>query len=338
MVTRYKLGVIGCGRWGPNLLRNFYNHRAFEVVWVCDTDEERRQHICELYPAMVAGHSFEELQARHPVDVAVIATPVETHFSLAMKAIKLGCHVFIEKPLAANVEQTRQLVEASQRRQRLLFVDFTYLFHPDINFINKLVNNGSLGDRLLYYTSTRVNWGPARRDVNAISDLAVHDFAIMQCIFPEQPLAIAATGVCHVPHEPVDQAFVTCYYSNDFIAHINVNWFAPTKVRRLYISGNKRIIDYDELNPLHQILIYDCQLPNVEELPNVDRLNQGMHIWAPERSNSEPLRLAVEEFWAHLSSGHLATANSDLSLRVSRMLETANTSLSQHGTAIEFKP
>ena len=334
----YKVGLVGCGRWGPNLLRNFHNHRLFEVAWVCDCAEQMRQKIVAQYPQLLAGSDFGEMLASYPVDIAVIATPLSTHFALAKQALQSGCHVFIEKPLAPTAEECRQLISLAESKHRLLFTDFTYAYHPEILFIQEQVHNGYLGERLLTYQSRRVNWGPVRRDINAIGDLAVHDFSVLHLLHPQPPLSVSATGSSFVEGEPVNLAFIDVTYPDGFSAHINVNWYSPRKLRNLVLSGNQRIISYDELSSHNRLLVYDCRLPSREELPTIDSLNQGMRLWAPEFSINEPLRLVVENFARCLDSGDMASDNHALCLLVARLLDAANASLERNGDAVDVEP
>ena len=334
----YNAGIIGCGRWGPNLLRNFYSSHQTKVLWVCDSDPVRLAGIQEQYPHLTAGADAAELLDRHPVDVLIVATPVSTHSDLVMLGLQHGCHVFVEKPLAATSADCLSLIEESFKRGRLLFVDYTYLFHPDIHLIKNYIAEGRLGERLLYYTSMRVNWGPVRRDVSAIGDLAVHDLAILSYICPQRPKAITAQGIAHVSGEPINQAFLSCFYPDDFQARIAVNWYAPRKIRRIMIGGSRRTIEYDELNPMHQIQVYSTPLPeNSTSLHDVDTSRPETNLWIPERSRQEPLRLAVEAFYACLDDPDKALFNHNVSLEIASILEASSKSLEQQGRQISLE-
>ena len=336
-MAKFRVGLVGCGRWGSNLLRNFGSCGDFEVVWVADSAATNFGLWREQYPAVKLLRSAEEALDKYPVEVMVIATPLSTHYKLAKLALSHKCHIFIEKPLASTGDEAQELVAEAEKLQRLLLVDFTYLFHPDIELLCQKVREGFLGDKLLYYDSTRVNWGPARCDASAIEDLAVHDLAILQCLTPLQPEAVSASGIAHIPGQPVDQAFVNLYYPGNFVAHINVNWYAPTKVRRILVGGNRRSADYNELNSPYRLQVHECALPEPNTVEAQDWRQSEKRVWVPELSKAEPLRQAVETFAAYLRRGELARENNALSLRVSRILEVAAQSLQRGGCAVELK-
>lgn len=319
-------------------MRNFHHHRLFEVEWACDLEEQPRQKIAAQYPQLRMGSDFARLLACHPVDVVVIATPLCTHFQLASQALQNGCQVFIEKPLAPTAEECRRLISLAEQHHSVLFTDFTYAYHPDVHFMREQVQSGYMGERLLAYQSQRINWGPVRRDINAIGDLAVHDFSVLHLLHPQSPLTVSAVGSSFVSGEPANLAFIDFAYPDGFAAHINVNWYAPRKQRHIILSGDRRILAYDELSSQNRLLIYDCRLPSREELPTIDSLNLGMRVWAPELATNEPLRLVVEAFARCLDSRERTAENQAISLAVARMLDAANASLARNGDAVEVEP
>ncbi|HEY7139878.1 MAG TPA: Gfo/Idh/MocA family oxidoreductase, partial [Methylomirabilota bacterium] len=242
-----RLGVIGFGYWGPNLVRNFQAQPDCRVVAICDRTPAALARAQAQCPGIPTTADSAEVLTAPGVDAVAIATPVSTHYTLARVALDHGKHVFVEKPLTAASEEADDLIERAERARRVLMVDHTFLFTGAVRKIKELVDAGVLG-RLYYYDSTRVNLGLFQHDVNVVWDLAPHDFAVIDHLLGLEPEHVVATGQAHLNgHE--DLAYITLYFPNDVIAHVNVNWLSPMKVRTTLLGGDKKMLVWNDLEP-----------------------------------------------------------------------------------------
>lgn len=331
------IGVIGYGYWGPNLVRNFLECGAAEVKAVSDLRADRLKQVAGRYPAVKTTANHRELLADPGVDAVAIATPVSSHYELALQALQAGKHVLVEKPFTATVEQGRRLVEEADRRRLTLMVDHTFLFTPAVRKVKELVDSGELG-RLYYYDSVRVNLGLFQHDVNVLWDLAVHDLSIMDFILGSAPQAVSATGVAHVDGQPEDMAFLTCYFPERVIAHFHVNWLAPVKIRRTLIGGDRKMIVYDDLEPSEKIKVYDKGI-TVNEPDGVYRMMVGYRtgdMWAPQLATTEALREEARHFIDCIENGRRPLTDGAAGLDVVRILEAASTSMRNRGQPVEL--
>ena len=233
------VGVVGYGYWGPNLVRNLAEASETQIVGVADLRPNRLALAQNRYPAIQITGDYKKLLANPSVDAVAISTPVSTHFPIAMEALHAGKHVLVEKPLAASSAETEILIEEADRRKLVLMVDHSFIYTSAVRKIGEIIRSGAVGD-LLYYDSIRINLGLFQCDVDVIWDLAVHDFAIMQHLIPGRACAVTATGASHVNGRKENIAYITVFYENNLIAHINVNWLSPVKVRRTIIGGAGR--------------------------------------------------------------------------------------------------
>ena len=249
------IGVVGYGYWGPNLVRNLAEIPGANLVAVCDLAVERLAPVKARYPTVDITNSFDELLRDPRIDAIAIATPVSTHFSLAMKALMAGKNVFVEKPMASTADEARRMVEEAARRGLVLAVDHTFIHTGAVRKMREIAER-DLGE-IYYYDSVRVNLGLFQHDVSVVWDLAVHDLAIMDYVLDEKPVAVSATGMSHVLGEPENIAYLTLFYESKLIAHIHVNWLAPVKVRRTLIGGSHKMIVYDDLEPSEKVKVYD---------------------------------------------------------------------------------
>ena len=250
------IGIIGYGYWGPNLVRNFNSAPNMDVCYVCDLSQKQLSKVNSLYPSITITTDIEEVLKNHHVDAIAIATPVSTHFDLAMKALEAGKHVLVEKPLAENSDKCSRMIDEAAKRNLVLMVDHTFAYTGAVRKIRELIAGKQLGE-IYYYDSVRVNLGLFQHDVSVVWDLAVHDLSIMEFLFPEKPIAVSATGISHIEGQPVNIAYLTLFFDNDLIAHIHVNWMAPVKVRQTLIGGSEKMIVYNDLEPTEKIKIYD---------------------------------------------------------------------------------
>lgn len=335
------IGVIGYGYWGPNLVRNFYESGTTRVRVVSDLNPARLDLVSRRYPGIETTPDHAALIARTDVDAVAIATPVRTHYDLALAALRAGKHVFVEKPLTETADQARHLIEEAERRGLTLMVDHTFIYTGAVRKIKALVESGDLGE-IYYYDSERVNLGLFQPDVNVIWDLAVHDLAIMSYVFAEQPVAVSATGMGHVPGKPANVAYLTLYFDRPMIAHINVNWLAPVKLRRTLIGGDRKMIVYDDLEPSEKIKVYDKgielgngQLGREQLYETLIGYRSGdMH--APRLDGTEALRREVQHFAAAIDQRTVPESGGAAGLYVVRILDAASQSMAARGAPVEL--
>jgi predicted dehydrogenase len=332
------VGVIGYGYWGPNLVRNFVACADTQVAVVCDRDEARLAKVAALYPAIRLTTWAEELIADPAVDAVVIATPVDAHFPLAMAALKAGKHVFVEKPIATTTDQAMQMIEEADRRGLVLAVDHTFVFNGAVRKMHELVRSEAFGP-VRYYDSTRVNLGLFQNDVNVLWDLAVHDLSIMQFVLDRPPLAVSATGQSLMPGQPEYAAFLTVFFGEDTIAHINVNWLSPVKIRRTLVGGDRQMVVYDDLETSEKIKLYDKGIdiaPTTEQVRRLLISYRTGDLWSPKVVETEALGIEASHFAACLRGDEKPIASGEKGLEIVRILEAANRSLAARGAPIEL--
>ncbi len=332
------VAVIGYGYWGPNLVRNFAEQPAAKMVAVSDLSVERLTQVHTRYPKVKLTTDFRDILADPNVDAVVVATPVSSHFDIAMRALQAGKHVLVTKPMTASSEQTARLIEEAEQRGLVLMVDHTFVFTGAVQTLKQLVDSGNLG-QLYYYDSVRVNLGLFQRDVNVLWDLAVHDLAIMDYVLGQRPVAVAATGSAHVPGHQVNLAYLTCYYTGSLITHHHVNWLAPLKIRRTLIGGARQMIVYDELEPSEKIKVYDKGIILADSQGAVESMigYRTGDMWAPKLSLTEGLRVEAEHFLECVAHRRQPLTDGHCGLRIISILEAAARSLAQQGRPVELE-
>ena len=336
------VGVVGYGYWGPNLVRNFAGIAGARVVAVSDLNGERLAQAEARYPGIRTTRDFLELLRDPAVDAVAIATPISTHFSLALQALQAGKHVLVEKPLAPSSDEALRLIDEADRRRRVLMVDHTFLYTGAVRKIRELVETGRLG-HLYYYDSVRVNLGLFHPDVNVLWDLAVHDLSIMDYVVPHRPCAVSVTGVASVG-QMASIAYLTCFFENNFIAHFHVNWLAPVKVRRTLLCGDRQMIVYDDLEPDEKIKIYDRGITVRDATEGGENpIYQSMvdyrsgDMWAPRVDRTEALQNEALHFVECIQTGARPMTDGESGLRIVRILEAAERSLAQGGRRVELE-
>jgi predicted dehydrogenase len=342
------VGIVGYGYWGPNLVRNFYETPDCRVVSVSDLRENQLARVRSRYPTVETTTDFREILRDPRVDAVAIATPVSTHFDLGMQALRAGKHVLVEKPMTLDVEQALRLVDEADRRRLTLAVDHTFVFTSAVRKIRELALAGDLGD-VYYYDSVRVNLGLFQHDVNVIWDLAVHDLAIMDYVLPAQPVAVAASGMGHVPGEPENMAYVTLHFDARVMAHVHVNWLAPVKVRRTLIGGSRKMIVYDDLEPSEKIKVYDKGITvNGDGNGNGNGNGNGHRyamlvnyrtgdVWSPQLDiTTEALTVELRHFVECIRENKTPINDGQAGLRVVRLLQAATESMRNAGRPVEL--
>lgn len=326
-----KIGICGFGYWGPNLFRNFSSHKGFEVVAVADRSKQRQERALGLNPKMRAYDDALEMIDHGGVDAVAIATPVATHFPIAAHALRKGKHVLVEKPLCESSAQGQELVALAQRGNLALLVDHVYVYHPVVSALKELINSGKLGT-ISYFDSLRVNLGLFQPDVNVLWDLAPHDFSIMDALFDEEPAFIEATGYYHVDPKLPDIAYVTAHYQSRMIAHVNLSWMSPVKVRRIAIGGSKQMVVWDDMNNEERLKIYNSGIElRPEEQRNI--IYRIGDIYSPRVPTGEALTSVVSEFHRAITGDKTSVIDGQRGTRIVRMLEQAQAALDRSLTA-----
>jgi predicted dehydrogenase len=330
-----RMGVIGYGYWGPNLVRNFSAGNGSQVAMVCDMDQQNLKKVKKAYPAVRVTADVDELIKDPGVDAVAIATPVFTHHALARKALLEGKSVFLEKPFTHTAAEAEELIELAEKKGLKLMVDHTFLYTGAVRKIKQLVEDGVMGD-LYYFDSVRVNLGLFQHDVNVVWDLAPHDIAIMDYVIGTRPQAVVATGAGHFNRGLEDIAYLTFYYPRNVIAHINVNWLSPVKVRTTLIGGQKKMLVWNDLEPDEKIKIYDkgVQVKTKEGQYSLLVDYRSGDMWAPKVEQTEALKLIAEKFAHYVENGGSVVNDGIAGLNVVRMLEASNRSLCNKGEMV----
>jgi len=328
-----KIGVIGYGYWGPNVVRNFHNTPNAVVAAVCDLNVKSLQRVRRTYPSMVLTTNPKDILTSPDIDAVAIVTPITHHYSLAKAALENGKHVFVEKPFTANTREAEELIELAEQKNLRIMVDHTFLFSGAVRKIRELMNDDVLGN-LYYYDSTRINLGLFQHDANVVWDLAPHDLSIIDHLIADAPEAIVATGEKHVNGEE-DMAFVTIYFPNKIIAHLNVNWLSPVKVRTTLIGGEKRMLVWNDLEADEKLKVYDKGI----ERSNGDGYDlrvsyRAGDLWVPRVEQVEALTLEAQYFVDCVLNGQTPFNDGHAGLRVVQMLEAIDESMSQKGKMV----
>ena len=325
-----RLGVIGYGYWGPNVVRNFIGHHDCKVVTVCDKSSAALTRVMAAHPGIGVTTDPDAVLLATDIDAVAIVTPVSYHYELAKKSLENGKHVFVEKPFTATSGEAEELIELAERRGLQIMVDHTFLFTGVVRKIKQLIDEGTLG-RLYYYDSTRVNLGLFQHDVNVLWDLAPHDLSIMDYLIGVEPELVVATGGAHV-NSLENIAYLTVYFPDNVLAHINVNWLSPVKMRTTLVGGQKRMLVWNDLDLAEKLRVYD---------KGADVKNEsGMHaalvsyrtgdMYAPKIEETEALKVETRYFLDCVMKGIKPINDGRAGLRVVRILEAAEQSLNQH--------
>lgn len=329
-----KFGVVGYGYWGPNIVRNLLGLDTATVVSICDKSTASLRRASQAHPDVHVTSDFADVLTSPDIDAVAVITPVWTHFELAKKALQNGKHVFVEKPFTSTSAQASELIELAERNNLQIMVDHTFLFTGAVKKIHQLIDDSTLG-KLYYYDSTRVNLGLFQHDVNVLWDLAPHDLAIVDYLIDQRPEAIVATGQAHF-NGLTDVAYLTAYYPDNVIAHINVNWLSPVKVRTTLIGGEKKMLVWDDLEVDEKIKVYDrgVQMNSREGVYDLLVSYRSGDMWAPKIENVEALKAELSYFVGCIINSERPFNDGLAGLRVVRMLEAAEESLKRKGEAV----
>jgi predicted dehydrogenase len=333
-----KIGVIGCGYWGPNIVRNFYKLKDCQVSAVVDLSDDRLNYIRGNFPKIKACTDHAELINDPDIDGVAIITPVASHFNLAKQALLAGKHVLLTKPMTASVAEAEKLVALAEKHQLTLMVDHTFIYSSPVLKIRELIDQGELG-QIYYYDSVRVNLGLFQNDVNVLWDLAPHDFSILAYLIDKEPISVSAVGAKPInsgnyKHESV--VYVTIRFADDTLAHVHVSWLSPVKIRRTLIGGSNKMVVYDHLDPDNQIKIFDkgVELRSMEEKYKALVQYRVGDMYAPKIDQTEALEVECQHFVDCIKNGTKPITDGYDGLRVVQLLETAQRSMENNGEVI----
>jgi predicted dehydrogenase len=335
-----RIGVIGCGYWGPNLIRNFSHLKGSDVLVCSDLSEERLAHMRTIYPKVDTTTDYRRLLERNDVDAVVVATPPETHFKLTTEALRAGKHVFVEKPLSLSAAEGAAMVEEAEKAKRVLLVGHTFVYTAAVNKIKEVVDSGELGD-IFYVATTRVNLGIFQERVNVVWDLAPHDISILNYILERMPESVATQASCCIRKNREDVAFINLRYPGNVLAHIHVSWLNPNKIRSTTVVGSKKMLVYDDISALEKIRIYD---KGVTMTPHYDTFGEFQlsyrygDILIPRLDDAEPLKVACQHFVECVEKGLRPRSSGGHGLDVVRVLEAADASIREGGRSIDIEP
>ena len=339
MTTRpVRVGVIGCGYWGPNLVRNFARHPQSQVEAVCDMRYERAMRVGAEYRVPKVTDRAEEVLNGSDLDLVVIATPSFTHFKLAKAALEAGKHVLVMKPLATRTDHAEELCALAERKGAVLAVDHTFVFTGAVRKMRELISAGEVGD-LYYFDSVRINLGLIQTDVNVVWDLAPHDVSIMDYLIGREPVSVSATGAAHGGSPTENIAYLVVRYEGSLLGHVHVNWLAPAKVRRTIVGGSKRMMIYDDMEVSEKLKVYDKgfsvtanSAPESEYQLMISYRSGDMH--APHTETKEALAVEIENIVKAIGGKEPLLADGKAGWRVVRMLEAAQQSIEQGGATV----
>lgn len=329
-----RFGVIGYGYWGPNIVRNLQSVSEATVAAVCDRSEASLQRVRKAHPGVHLTMDSDEIVKSSDIDAVAVITPVWTHFELAKAALQNGKHLFIEKPFTSTSRQAEELINLAERNNLKIMVDHTFLFTGAVRKIKQLVDDGTLG-KLYYYDSMRVNLGLFQHDVDVLWDLAPHDLSIMDYLIGKDPEAIVATGSNHL-NGHADVAYMTIYFPDKVIAHINVNWLSPVKIRMTLIGGENKMLVWNDSVADEKVRVYDkgVQFKGTQGLHDLLVSYRSGDMWAPRIETTEALKVELEYFVKCVETGETPINDGRAGLRIVNMLEAAQESLQHRGEAV----
>jgi len=338
-----KLGIIGCGYWGPNLIRNFNNIRDTEMVYCADIDDSRLSHVKKLYPRISVIKNYKEMLDKKDIDAVIVATPIETHYKIAKDILNADKHVLIEKPLTNNSKEAMDLIKTAEKNKKILMVDHTFEYSAPVRKIKGIIDNGELG-KIFTIDMIRVNLGLFQEKVNVIWDLAPHDVSMLIYYLEDIPLTARAIGQSYIREGIEDDAHITLEFKDKIMANMHVSWLDPCKIRRTTIVGNKKMLVFDDIAQDEKIKIYDkgvtVQKNNIPKQPYYDTYEQWVltyrsgDVYAPKIENKEPLNVMAAHFIDCIKTNKKPISDGYSGLRVVKVIESAQKSLKNSGVKV----
>jgi len=338
MNKKLSVGVVGCGYWGPNLIRNFRALPDCHLKSICDVSEQRLRHLHSLYPEVEAEKKFETLLADPALDAIVVATSVKHHFPMAKASLLAGKHTLVEKPLAASAEQCEELVAIAKKQGLVLMVGHTFLYSPAVKKIKEIVDNGDIGD-IRYISARRLNLGLFQKDINVAWDLAPHDISIILFIMQETPSSINCRGTAHITPGIEDVTSMNLHFSEEKSAFIQSSWLDPKKTREMTIVGSERMIVYDDVAPQEKIKIFDTRVERPPHYDTFAEFHYAYHygdMYSPYIKQDEPLKTECQHFLDCIRNGTTPLTDGQCGLDVVKILEASSASLKLKGAPIEL--
>lgn len=334
------IAVVGCGYWGPNLVRNFKALTDCRVTLVCDTDPVRLKHMERLYPGVETCLNFEEVIGRSDIDAVAVATPTRLHYSMAAASLGSGKHVLVEKPMAGSVKECEELLELADDKALVLMVGHTFVYSPTVRKIREIISHGDLGE-LQYISARRLNLGLFQTDINVAWDLAPHDVSIILYVLGEPPTGVNCQGKAHVTAGIEDVTNMTLTFANGAFALVHNSWLDPNKVRQMTFVGKRRMLAYDDIEPFEKIRIYDKRVETPPHYDTFAEFHFSYHhgdMYSPYVKQTEPLSLECRHFVECIKTGTCPESNGLEGLRVVQVLEAASQSLRAGGGRVELAP
>lgn len=331
-----KIAMAGCGYWGPNLIRNFISLSDCKVRRICDVDSERLSHLKSLYPSVETTQDFNKVTKDPEINAVVIATPVRFHFEMAKKSLQAGKHTFIEKPMASSVAECKELIEIAEDKKLTLMVGHTFVYSAPVQKIKEIIDSGDLGE-IQYISSRRLNLGLFQKDINVAWDLASHDISIILYIMKEPPVSVNCQGKAHVNLDIEDVTNMTLNFAGGGLAIIQSSWLDPNKVRKITVVGNKKMLIYDDIEPIEKIKIYDKR---VEIPPHYDTFAEFQYAYhygdmhSPYIKMVEPLKVESQHFLDCIKNDTKPLSSGHDGLQVVQVLEASSRSLEQGGAEV----
>ena len=333
------IGVIGCGHWGPNLIRNFQHIEGARVLFACDLDKSRLDHMAKLYPAVPRTRDYRTILESQEVDAVCVATPAGTHFQIAKDALLAGKHALVEKPMTKSSREAQELIKLAKNKGRILMVSHTVEYNASVSALRELVQKGELGN-ILYISMTRLNLGIFRDDSNVVWDLCPHDISMAHSILGQSPITVQAIGAAHYKKGVADVAFLFLSYPNDMFAHIHVSWIDPSKARRVVVVGDKKMALFDDLNDTEPLKIYGKNVakpPYHDTFGDFKLLHNWGDVYAPKIQRGEPLAVECAHFIDCVRRKTNPRSDGASGLRVVQVLQAAEESLQHNGRMVEIK-
>lgn len=320
----HDIAIVGLGYWGPNPLKAFLNIPGCSIRYCCDINVDRLQEIKRKFPHILTTTDFNEILSDSIIDAVVLATPTESHFTLAKKAMDAGKDVLIEKPMTSSAKEAWELVALAKKNKRVLMVDHILLFNPAVLKIKQLIDSGEIGD-ILYIDSTRTNLGLFQKDINVIFDLASHEFSMIQFFLGSNPKIVGVTGKSHIGNQ-IDLAYISAMYPGNIPAYVHVTWLSPLKIRRMLIIGSKKMIVYDDNEPAEKLRVYDKSITTEKSHDNQKQIQIGYRVgdvWLPNIEIADPLTLLAQSFINAISSRTVERSDGKFSAEIIEILESA---------------
>jgi predicted dehydrogenase len=330
------VGVVGCGYWGPNLIRNFRALHDCKMKVICDQDVNRLKQLKALYPEVQTETSFEKVLADKSIDALIIATPVRFHYKMAKASLEAGKHTFIEKPMASSSAECEELNEIAEKNGLTLMIGHTFLYSSPVRKIKEIVMSGDIG-QIQYISSRRLNLGLYQKDINVAWDLAPHDLSIILYIMEQAPLSVNCRGNCHITPGIEDVTNMALTFSNNQLATVQNSWLDPRKVREMTIVGTRRMIVYDDVEPLEKIKIYDARVDRPPHYNTFAEFTYSYHygdIYVPYVKQEEPLKVECQHFLDCINTGASPISNGQRGLELVKILEASSKSLKANGAPI----